>query len=88
MRNVMPQDKLADYNPAEARGIAIYINQTETLDQCAQTVLKYRVLDEEGFYALSHDQDLPALKKSLIVYMEENTREGLGVLSIIEPQGK
>lgn len=88
MRNVAPKDKLEDYNSAEARGIATYINQTQTPDQCTQTVLKYHVLDEADLYTLSEGQDLSILKKSIVGHLKENVSGGLGVVSIIEPQGR
>lgn len=88
MRDVAPKSGLSDYNAVETRGIATYINQAETLDQCTQTVLKYHVLDDTAFYALGQSQGLPALKETLIRYMCENAPEGMSVVSVIEPRGR
>lgn len=85
-RNVVPQDKLADYNAAEALGLIVYIGQSETLDQCAQTAQKYHILNDEELAAMKNSQNLAAFKKQLVDIVKSNVPGGPKANTIIEPR--
>lgn len=85
MRDVSPQDSLADYNSAEARGIVMYLEHASTIEQCARIADVYHVTSSEEFDALSAGMDISGLKAHLINIVKEGTSDGIGIVAIVKP---